>query len=288
MRHKKSQLFNLSLIIVTIVVFITAMFFIGDNTEAFRQQVGVRAFNILDTYQWGEKFLIYVDQAAKYSAFNAVYGIADNGGFIGDSECGRYIEYNLLSNADGRECVPDYEANLEKQVLENLNKYLDIYPVSEEGQYSFKIKIKKEKIEYDLLFNGENLIGTTMDEVTIEIYGKPKEGVMNIIGTYDVNPSFNVDVGYDIRDYDLLISQASTIYGCRTEKEMAGLIECVKKNKPDNWQLREDLIKDERVFAFDVNSSYKLIKYDETDRLAYLRPVVYKFAIYFPTQTIVT
>lgn len=271
----------MALVLVTIAVLITAMILIGKETDYFRTQAGLRSLNVFNDYQKGERFLLYIDQSAKYAAYNAIFEIAGNGGFIGASECGDYKGYNMLNNVNEQSCIPLYEENIRNKTIENLKKYMDIYPAGEKALFM----IKKPYFEYDLLFYEENLIGTTMDEVSVKISGRSAvTGIVSTAGLYTINPSFNVDIGYDIIDYDFLTLDATVlIIECKGQDNMEGLVECIKKNKPDNWQLREDLIGAERMLAFDATSSYNLIKYNEADGFAYLNPVVYKFAIYFPS-----
>ena len=284
MRYKKSQLFGILLVVAAAIVLSTAFIIISGKTSPYRKQVGVRSLNIYKTYQEMEKVLIYVDQSARFSAYNAIFEAAADGGFAGDSECGRYSGYNLLNNA-AEDCsldLADYEKNLKDKILGNLKRYLGMYPVNEKRFPGFKLEISKLGAGYDLLFDEEDLIGIAEDDVSIIMSGNDIENVWGVHGKYIIKPSFNVDIGYGVNEYEVLRSQIAVIYECKSESDITLLVDCVKQKKPNNWKLREDLAGKGRTLAFDVTSDYTLVYYDKTDGLTYLKPVVYKFAVYFP------
>jgi hypothetical protein len=75
----------------------------------------------LNSYQTAEKTLFLIDQAAKYSAYDAAVELADNGGFYDTSDCGDYLEYQLLYDA-GKECYP---GNIRDEFILNYNDNLE-------------------------------------------------------------------------------------------------------------------------------------------------------------------
>ena len=75
----------------------------------------------LKTMQEAEQDLTYIDNAAKISAEQAIYELAENGGFK-EAKCGSY-GFNLW-NDKNKECFPDYKINFTSLFNDKLNKFL--------------------------------------------------------------------------------------------------------------------------------------------------------------------
>ena len=174
MKSKKSQLFNISLVIITIVVLTTALIFLTKKNEPFEKEpLGKKQAELISVYQKAEKTLFYIDQSAKYAAYQALYDLAENGGFK-QKKCGKYLNYNLWNNENNNleECFPDYKTNLVSFI--NLEPYLTIYPETKIplNNYEFSLINKKagssnkleiigvalKNLEFDIISNGKIVI----------------------------------------------------------------------------------------------------------------------------------
>jgi hypothetical protein len=104
--------------------------------------------NFLQNYYLeGEKELIQVDRQAIYAGKSTAFQLAENGGFIDDSNCGNFGGINYW-NKESEFCFPD-------DVSKKFNEFMDY--------------------EYSLSYAGEELLGTTEDGLTIDFTSKFQE-----------------------------------------------------------------------------------------------------------------
>lgn len=97
--------------------------------------IGEFQFKLIKTFQEAEKSLFYIDQSAKYSAYQAVYELGQRGGY-GDTNCGDYLGYSLWINFDDEKnlkgCYPEKEnikENFRLHFIDELDGYLYDYPL---------------------------------------------------------------------------------------------------------------------------------------------------------------
>lgn len=153
MKHNKKSImfFNMFLVFISVAVLVMALITILQKIGGFdKQEIGERQLALLNEYQKGEKALLYVDMAAKFSAYQSIYDLAANGGYSNKPDCGEYGVYMLWTTKD-KACYPDDESlksNLSSFLNENLNPYFlnykDIF--IPENNYAFAFKNEKLKI----------------------------------------------------------------------------------------------------------------------------------------------
>ncbi|MBI2557956.1 D-alanyl-D-alanine carboxypeptidase family protein [Candidatus Woesearchaeota archaeon] len=131
--------------------------------------IGASSLRLLGVSNDAESALLYIDQSAKYSLQQAVYDLAQNGGFyeIGDfveidssgsqdasqqtKSCGKFddaaVWYEITKDSSGiyksTSCFDEsaLNRNLEYEFNKNLNKYLSNYPTYiPQDNYNFEIK----------------------------------------------------------------------------------------------------------------------------------------------------
>ena len=99
------------------------------------RHIGELQLKYLESAQELENGLFYVDQAAKYSIYKALFDLGANGGFYTEPECGHYnghISWQSLDIKNGkkqiRNCYPkNTKENFTSFLRENMNKYSGIY-----------------------------------------------------------------------------------------------------------------------------------------------------------------
>src|SRR3989338_11649221 len=107
MKYKKAQeiMFNIIFLIVCLItigyIFIQSSSKMGGMNNNFG---GVQVA-LLSTYYNSELALLYIDQAAKYSSYQAIYDLGQRGG-LNQAKCGSYLGYNLWLDK-GKECYPE-------------------------------------------------------------------------------------------------------------------------------------------------------------------------------------
>jgi hypothetical protein len=151
MKSKKGA-FPLTIMLVVMLAFILlyAWVMLASKYNAFDKKIGEKQYQLINTYQKAEKALFYIDQSAKYAAYQTIYDLGQKGGYE-RSDCGVYFGYNLWINLDDekilKECYPKKE-NLEKKFIEmfnnNLNGYSSTYTDLKISinNYNFSLKNK--------------------------------------------------------------------------------------------------------------------------------------------------
>ncbi|MDP3765839.1 MAG: D-Ala-D-Ala carboxypeptidase family metallohydrolase [Nanoarchaeota archaeon] len=98
MRLKKKALFFEGLMFfIVLIILTTALFTLYKKQNKFPDQfkIGERQFSLIKTYQKAEKVLFYIDQSAKYSAYQSVFDLANKGGFYEVPGCGSFGDFNV-------------------------------------------------------------------------------------------------------------------------------------------------------------------------------------------------
>jgi hypothetical protein len=293
MKHKKSrkaQFFNIFMLIATAVI-LTVIYTTGDlKKEQFKEPIGAHAIEIAKMAQESEKVLLYVDSSAKLSAWQAARDLAAAGGISSGAEYPLWKEDKAL-NTFG---PSDYKEEFLRKTKESLTQFLDYYKKQKE------IKISKINTIYLSLSEGNNLIDYSLLSFNKSLAGSA-DSQMFVVGLrggtlagydlvqgqtrrYVVNPSFNVDIGYDINEYLRLSDLSQELLDKCSEAN--NTFECINANLPSNWKIGacdEEFKPEEnqKIFRFCVTSDYKLPYYDSKNIKFIIKPVQYKFALDF-------
>jgi len=130
MKNKKGALVLVPFLVFLFVVgLIYAWSTITSSQQSFNEKIGEKQFQLINTYQDGENVLFYIDQSAKYSAYQSIYDLAQNGGYNEEKICGDYLGYSLWMTKDKTigECKPDIKDNFKSSFNENLNQFFENY-----------------------------------------------------------------------------------------------------------------------------------------------------------------
>ena len=209
MKNKRGALLFAPILVVFMVFgLIYAWSEITARQPEFEAKIGERQFGLINTYHLGERYLFYIDQSAKYSAYQGVYDLAKNGGCSFGKIPQGYRLWWVGSPTPGL-CFPsadDSKNGLLDFFKNYLGDYLSSYPPTE--------RISDISEAFELGFEGNNIVGTNnKKDLPIDLpeisTGSP--------GTYTINPSFRVNLeNYDFLDYDEIRSMALEILdGCK-------------------------------------------------------------------------
>ena len=294
---KKAQFFFFFMAILTIVAMITIFFMIGLKKEAFKEPIGTKAFEIIKMSQETEKMLVYIDYSAKNSAWLSAWNLADNGGILNPIEL--YNGYALWKRTSINTLTSsDYRIAFINGAKENLYKFINNYAkgktitTSKLSEVTLEVYDEKQRpIEYDLITIDNSLIGSANHPLFAlgkrgpEIKGEITKGTVR---TYAVSPSFNVNINYDLEEYQTMITQASDLMNdCAGKGNQT--FACINSNKPTNWDIGDcdGNIADKTgiTFRFCVDSEYTIPHF--TANKLKNQKLKYKFALDF-TQKIVS
>ena len=290
--NKKSILFNISLVVVTAIVLTTALVAL-DQLNPFKEGIGANSFDIIKTYQEAESRLFFIDQSAKLSSQQIIYDLAANGGFEAESDCGRYKNYNVWSTTDPSiYCYPDnYKELFKKDLNQNLRSYISLLPSGKFTKFSPRFSIYLYNltpyINYEISFVNNSIIGIPNKDIQLNIYRGEEDLSKPIIGKYIIKPSFNIDFGYNINEYEIIKEQAiDLIRRCQSSQSLSDLRNCINQSLHPLWVLGpcDGTVGDEqeRIFRFCVNSNAKaLVRNPGTGKIDF-EAVTYRFALYFP------
>ena len=216
MKHKKGALLFAPILVVFMVFgLIYAWSEITARQPEFEAKIGERQFGLINTYHLGERYLFYIDQSAKYSAYQGVYDLAKNGGCFGGDLRDGYKLWGVGSPNFGL-CFPSADDS-KNYFFDFFKNYLGDYL----SGYSPTERISDISEAFELGFEGNNIVGNPKDDPK----GDPKEPFVLPLpeistvspGTYTINPSFRVNLeNYDFLDYDEIRGMALEILdGCK-------------------------------------------------------------------------
>ena len=292
---KKSQVLFYGILIGIIIIPVMVVIYNVKTSKEF-DVIGTYSLSILDASIEAEKALLYIDQSAKYSAYQAIYDLAKNGGCNNGN---KYQGFTLLDvgNQNSDQCYPAIESsknNYFNILQNNLNNYLSKYK---------PLELPLDNYDFTLDPESNNLIGIPKNKLKINIINKKQKNPEQF-GLYLINPSFKVNLwDYDFSDYDDLRLMAENLVQICKTTPFKNPEECINKNKFDIFDKKNFILEgcrtgeDEtpilldsieesgiayRIYGFCVkNSKYSFYIYDEEDNKVALRNVVYRFALKF-------
>ena len=270
-----------------------------DSLNLKTGEIGITQTAIKKAQYNSEEILFFIDQAAKYSIYNSIHNLAENGGFYGESTCGKYKNFNLW-DASNKDCNPLIEFNFGKYLQEDLNIYIENARTKLREEYcryaNIAEKISLPKNNYDFLIESDentlNITGIPTMSLVLDICaefldteGNPKS-VMTI-GKFFQKPIFFQKIDYSFEDYKKIEKTIKQIVkSCNEEQDLLGgdlkhhLDKCVKRNivDPKPWKVIEKDAylpgQEDRNFAFEIDSNKKVPFQDNN--------IIYKFAIFIP------
>ncbi|MBW2979878.1 hypothetical protein KY360_00495 [Candidatus Woesearchaeota archaeon] len=223
---------------------------------------------------------LFVGSAAKRSAEQSIYVLGQNGGFF-NGGCGQYKHYKLWQTEE-EFCDIDIKENFEKHLQSYLDKYLGEYPGVEIPLDNYEFFIRDAD---KLTINGIAIKNAIYNDTRI---------------MYSLKPSFEIDVGYNLNYYGILMAELKQMIGSmvRCEKE-EGLFVCFGKEKQkanndlSQYNLRfvdikecgapeeeSDLDLSKGIGRFCVKGNERFVVYDNNTGETELTEISIKFAAY--------
>jgi hypothetical protein len=247
LRSKKAMIFHVMMVIVTFTVLLFALSMLDKKYQSLGGPIGSKQAEIFNAYAKGENILLYIDQAAKLSAEKAIYDLGQKSGFSLSSSCGVNSRV-LLWQKGAQECYPDIYSNFNILFNQNMDIYLGKYP-----------KLNIPKNNYNVLIYNNQLIGTAIEPLTINIYEQiANTNVVPKVATYSIKPSFNIKFSYNTDIYIDAIEQAKILFNdCNQSSD---LNDCVTTHltKPEysGWSFKQG--DNEKVFLFEIKTGKKV------------------------------
>ena len=237
MLKKKAVVFEWAMVIIGLIALTTAFFALAKKQDPFKAEpIGKKQYEIILAYQEGEKALFYIDQSAKYSALQAYFDLAENGGNHLAAKCGDYLGYALWNSKDKKidDCFPDYKKNFELFFEDNLNEYLISYPSADIPTYNYIFQVAE---------NGPviEIIGAALESISIDIL---KEGAGES-GKEKIKPEKKEEIGkkcplialVDVPPSFVCIDSSTNI--CKLRKEVVEKLEEAQEiAKKEGYQLQ--------------------------------------------------
>lgn len=223
-RNKKGIDFAIALVVVVLVCLGFLFWQLNVKSKTIERDIGDAQIGLIIAQQDSDKTLFYLDQSAKYAAYDSVFQLGMNSGLANVSEgCGQiYGLYALWNQCDNPEdltpCFPNFYENFKILLNEKLNDYLDDHPRYLDLRNNFKYSYVDGK-----------LIGAGIKNIESTVYAyQPKTGADPNAGKYSFKPSFSIDFNYDFNKYFRLKELSDKIIVCaRTSNTTAARSQCV-------------------------------------------------------------
>lgn len=264
LRNRKGADYSAFLVIIVFISIIYLFIQLYSKAGVFELSVGDNELALMNAYERGDGLLLFTDQAARYSAYQAVSDVARNGGFVFEEEpCGNvdpdvkqriFFRYPFWFK-DGKNCYPEnvYDS-FEHYLLVNFGSFLEKSPYPVYG----------ENFEFTVADN--RIIGIALKPVLVPVvvslekklfYGEVMSKVFSEfgipgLGVYAVRPSFSIDFRAGMSDYDILKSQVDVLLDC---VKTGSLDACVKSSGFDELKWFYTPVPGTNYFVFDVKQA---------------------------------
>jgi len=222
---KKGIDYAAMMVLVTFVAVSYLYIQLAAKLEPFQVKIGENQVALLNAYQRGEDALLYLDQAASMSAYQAMHTLAMQGG-MAEKPCGQVTDDSQTVNAwtmNGTACfdaVQPYDAYAQ-MLNSKLNAYIDLYNLKHENE-------RLPLDNYEIFVQQNTVTGTAIAPARIWLQPPPEVRKFYVtiikvaeaelkkaaIGEYAFKPSFTVKAETKLDFYDTLKREAGEIYKC--------------------------------------------------------------------------
>lgn len=238
-KNKKAIDYSFLLVIVVIIVLVSLFIAIYTISDRHDFKLGETQAALLNSFYYSESMLLFVDQAAKYSTYNALYELENI-----DKECGKLNNVNLFNKKENPTeiCFFDTQEMFKRLLNQNLNNYF--------SQYS-KYDVPQDNYEFLLLNN--SLKGIALEPVYIGIFMPKRKTELRFLGIkfkefnflsyqfgrYFIKPSFSLDIKHNLFFYDVLQQELNqTINNCAfkfNQTDVSKKIFCINNKLSDMY-----------------------------------------------------
>ena len=217
-KNKKGSVFFNVLLVVLVFIILISTFInrLKDVNDLQEQPIGSKQMEILLAEQRGESTIFFLSQFAKYQMPDIIEDVGFNGGFYGNSPCGRSGLFNLWNNQNSY-CFPDYQESMSKFLNLEMNSIIESYPL----RYSFA----DNNYEVALIQGGTKAVAIAKDKLIIPL----TEGR----GYYTILPSFEIPLKKNPVAFVSLFTEAQELVTACQNQEAT----CVSTSKPSDWTI---------------------------------------------------
>ena len=136
--YNKRGLYAATLTIVVIIIGVVSynIYLISKENSVALENIGTRASSSLNSFYESEKIKYYIDESAKYSAFNATFLMGENGGIYDKENCmqNNYVVFD-------ENCKLNIKEDFKKYFNDKFNEYLKDYNIKAED---FELTLNEE------------------------------------------------------------------------------------------------------------------------------------------------
>ena len=190
--NKKAQILYYALILGIFFAFLYFIVLQIQQHATPQQYTGSLAVNALNVAERTELILLYYEQAARLSSYNALPELARHGGYITPA-CATYLGASVIS----LKCTPDLNVNFQHFFNEQMKQRLEMYPpMPQQLTSSLSVTPHVSFVPFKIYTDKKMLVAAS---------GKPLDVTLSILGqeagTYSLRPDLRVEMVYD---FDLL------------------------------------------------------------------------------------
>jgi hypothetical protein len=282
--NKKGMLFHIIVFGIVLAVglffYISATSVLEDNQHKAEWQLEFSAF-----YQDAKITLLSRESLFRFVAWQSIQGLAENGGYNNTvNGCGKFDDRSLWNKKEDY-CFSNvkehftnlFEKNIGLKEQEFFREgsraivqdfYSTINKNPTELQYHQKLITVFPKIDYEYIYQNETFYGITTSKVKFsDVEEKMK---------YLIEPSFSINLGYNIEEEYYMLAQDATrlLHACRN---VITLKDCLEEKKEADWHFTncdsDTYISDNRKVKFCAQSpsNAKIFNFEgELEKIEYL------------------
>jgi len=260
LKNKKGIDYALWLTAVVFICIVYAFIVINEKIDKYHWKIGEHEVALLNTYQKAEENLLYVDNAARNSVWQAVDSLADLGG-MPNKECGtitaQETDYTLWNQKD-KDCYKtiNFYESYSKELNEKLNSYLSQKNLPQDN---YEFTVLKDKVS-----------GLAIEPLSIPIVPPPGKIVTYwltfkvyeaevskaAVGKYYIRPSFTIPAKTSLDNYEHIRIEINKLVECAEKPTInpAFVKECSKDLSGDDltWAITPEIAPPDNTYFFDI------------------------------------
>jgi hypothetical protein len=158
---KKGFVFELSLVVITLILLVTVVVQVNSRLQVFKKVVGEEAFDLVKADVDMQSFEFKYDELGKYAFYNSVHDFATNGG-KNEVDCGEIDGYNKWTQINGevfKDCMPtNFMSDFNESFISRFNGILSSVMPEIDGEHEFSIKYDLKSRKLIINENTENRV----------------------------------------------------------------------------------------------------------------------------------
>ena len=262
LKNKKGIDYAFLLAFVVFVCIIYLFVVLNGKLNEMHWKIGEHEVALLNAYQKGEEQLLYVDNSARISAWQAVDSLAEVGG-MPDQDCGTVnrsigttvVQYTYWKSQN-QDCLD--KSNVYEEYSDVLNEKLNNYlKLRKMPQNNYEFTVLPEKVSGFAFRPLEIPVKAPPEKIVyyfliFKVYEDEFEKVL-AIGKYYVHPSFTAHVKTRLQDYGVIKAEVIKLLDCAKHNIIIDTcIGDIEQGDLD-WKIEKSLGTD--IYYFDIAQS---------------------------------